>query len=106
MPHYITVSIKNLPDNTTVIDIQNRFNSLLDRCDPVVGPIVRDVQNGQRATTVTFTVKSKRACQSAIDRIGERDFLPDGGGLSKIAVREDFLGLTTLSEDGTGNSAF
>ena len=121
MPAYVTVSVHNLPPNTTREEIEEHFRKKAPNCKPVIGPLVpytqqrEEIENEQEGknspkmehsqervvTTVTFEARDIRACEELRERLHGSDFYPQHSHFNcfQIAVRREFLGLTPICQE-------
>ena len=121
MPAYITVSVHNLPPETSDEDIVDHFTKIASNCKPRVGPLVnyiqqrKQVEDGQEdegvsrtehslervVTTVTFEARDIKACEKLRKKLHGSDFYAQHTrfGCYQIAVQREFLGLTLINED-------
>ncbi len=97
MPTRDTIVVRNLPETTTEGDVRTFFNTRLKNADTIVFPLVNDSQRPAgkfKCVTVELnhTVKDKALTYNGTD------FIPAGGGKSKIELDASLLGPITLAE--------
>ena len=96
-PKSLTLSVQNLPPQTSKQDIQNQFTSAIFDCDPLVGPIINDPHSNNLSCTVTL--KSEDACKTACKKLHNVPFWATrGSGQSNMYLDYDFMGLIPLEE--------
>ncbi|KAK5653066.1 hypothetical protein OQA88_9352 [Cercophora sp. LCS_1] len=99
---YLALAIRNLPAGTTAQDVREHINRVASNPQPVVGPIVKDPNRPTFYTTVTIRQDSDDKCKTLRDKLNLTDFFPRAPETvvrdSKIAVHDEFLGVTTVAE--------
>jgi hypothetical protein len=92
-----TLVVRNLPETTTVGDIQTFFDTRVKHADTIVFPLVKDSQKSAGKLKCA-TVELNRAVKDKALKYNGAEFIAAGGGKSKIEIDASLLGPITLAE--------
>ncbi|MCJ1383089.1 hypothetical protein MMC17_006202 [Xylographa soralifera] len=93
----LTLSVRNLPPEATVRDVEGYFNGVVHNAHPFVGSLVKESQVDTLCATVTLD--SEEACKKACRALNGREVrAPRGHGAYQIRVEQGFLGITPLAD--------
>jgi hypothetical protein len=93
----LTLSVRNLPPETTTYNVVTWFNGALGDTEPFVGSLVKEPHSETMCATVTL--KSEDACKKACARMnGHKVYAPRGHGSYSMVLDSTFYGVTPLVE--------
>ena len=95
-----TISLRNLPKEATVSDVERLINQILSDAEPDVKPILHDPSSGLGLTTVTLLEKTRPVRISAYKKLAaDNELSVETEGQQKFpnSISEDFQGITILA---------
>lgn len=108
MSNQITISLWNLPHETSLSDVERFVTKKLSDAEPDVKPILYNPSSGLGFTTVTLKGRTRPACMSAYKKLAADNILcleKEGQRNYRIGISQNFDDLTILAGE-QGNPDF
>jgi hypothetical protein len=96
MPSRDTIVVRNLPESTTEADVKTFFDTRIKHAETLVFPLVGDSQRAAGKFKCA-TVELNHAAKDKALKYNGDDFIPAGGGKSKLEVDASLIGAVTLT---------
>ena len=95
----MTLSVEGIAITASEKEVQRFFDGIIPGGDPIVKPLVSDVNSAFKSATVTFRGRTKAECKAIFEKLKEHHrTLRDGTGTSStLDYGADFVGLTELA---------
>lgn len=88
--HFVYARLTDIAATTTKEEVEDFLNKQLPGCNPVVSPLIVDLESGNQVTTVIFQARNKNAGKKAV-----RLFLERRETLTDAAGSRSHIGMTT-----------
>ena len=93
------ISVLNLRDHVTRVDVRNHFEKILPTSQPKVSVLVSERESGLQSTTVALRLdKSDHLRRASLQKLMAAPLIDSRGDVSHLRVLDDWEGMTALAE--------